>query len=317
MRWQHDHYSLLAMGGSVGRWLWLQRHRPWGAGDVRRARVVPVLIKSRTDPRSMYSGCFWSENRITHFRKHPSEVCETSDETMNDAGTEPLDALERECHRLEQLLMLDANWRALRQLDEREAAGVPLEAVDGHSLRAKLQEALGSNRLYNAWLRTAQAAQRPIGDDRYPGRCSADCRYRTTASAFAVQPDRPAVVGGCSPVPRAREVEIECAGVGQNRHRRGDDRRRACSATAFGRGRASGDGSAGPDRRHRYSTCRRARSGWGDRLRGDRIVVTCGCRRVATAARSWQFDLAQGMDRAGCDSRCRQAHCPCRARGRR
>ena len=50
--------------------------------------------------------------------------------------------LERERERLEELLMLDANWRALRQLDEREAAGEPLETIDGADLSESLLAAL-------------------------------------------------------------------------------------------------------------------------------------------------------------------------------
>jgi predicted flap endonuclease-1-like 5' DNA nuclease len=61
-----------------------------------------------------------------------------------------LEGLRRERERLEQLLMLDANWRALRQLEEREAAGQPVLAVDGAGLRLSLEKALAANRIYVA-----------------------------------------------------------------------------------------------------------------------------------------------------------------------
>lgn len=61
-----------------------------------------------------------------------------------------LEGLRRERERLEELLMLDANWRALRQLEEREAAGQPLQSVDGAGLKASLEQALGANRIYAA-----------------------------------------------------------------------------------------------------------------------------------------------------------------------
>jgi predicted flap endonuclease-1-like 5' DNA nuclease len=64
--------------------------------------------------------------------------------------------LARERDRLEQLLMLDANWRALKQLDEREAAGHPLQVVDGVRLRATLAGALAANRLYGAHSRVME-----------------------------------------------------------------------------------------------------------------------------------------------------------------
>ncbi len=61
-----------------------------------------------------------------------------------------LETLQRERVRMEELLMLDANWRALRQLDEREAAGEPVEAIDAADLRESLVAVLGGNRLFAA-----------------------------------------------------------------------------------------------------------------------------------------------------------------------
>ena len=46
---------------------------------------------------------------------------------MAETLAEQLATLTRERDRLEQFLMLDANWRALRQLDERESAGQQLQ----------------------------------------------------------------------------------------------------------------------------------------------------------------------------------------------
>lgn len=61
-----------------------------------------------------------------------------------------LDSLRRERDRIEHLLMLDPNWRALKQLEAREATGEPLEAIDGAALKASLLEALATNRLFAA-----------------------------------------------------------------------------------------------------------------------------------------------------------------------
>ena len=91
---------------------------------------------------------------------------------MAESLVEQLAAMARERDRLDQLLMLDANWRALRQLDEREAAGEPLQVVDGAHLRAALETQLSANRLYaaraaiNAMIRTLQGAR----FDSAPGR---------------------------------------------------------------------------------------------------------------------------------------------------
>lgn len=51
---------------------------------------------------------------------------------------------------LEEQLCGKEAYRALRQLDEREAKGEPLEAIDGAALRAKLVAELASDRLYRA-----------------------------------------------------------------------------------------------------------------------------------------------------------------------
>lgn len=72
------------------------------------------------------------------------------DAPMAEALSTQLESLNRERERLEELLMLDANWRALRQLEAREAAGEPLQAVDGAGLKDNLVKALASNRLYAA-----------------------------------------------------------------------------------------------------------------------------------------------------------------------
>lgn len=69
---------------------------------------------------------------------------------MGERLSTQLGTLDRERERLEELLMLDGNWRALRQLDEREAAGDPLETIDGADLRESLLAALRGNRIYAA-----------------------------------------------------------------------------------------------------------------------------------------------------------------------
>ncbi len=61
-----------------------------------------------------------------------------------------LDSLRRERDRLEELLMLDANWRTLRVLDARVGAGERIEDLGGPERRAELVQALTSNRIYAA-----------------------------------------------------------------------------------------------------------------------------------------------------------------------
>ena len=79
-----------------------------------------------------------------------------------------LEGLRRERERLEELLMLDANWRALRQLEEREAAGQPLQAVDGAELKESLGRALGGNRIYVARTKLLEMIELLSAD--FPGR---------------------------------------------------------------------------------------------------------------------------------------------------
>ncbi len=81
-----------------------------------------------------------------------------------------LEGLRRERERLEELLMLDANWRALRQLDERETGGHPLQAVDGAGLRAGLEKALAANRIYVARAKLVETIELLEAD--FPGRAA-------------------------------------------------------------------------------------------------------------------------------------------------
>jgi predicted flap endonuclease-1-like 5' DNA nuclease len=61
-----------------------------------------------------------------------------------------LETLRRERERLEDLLMLDANWRALSQLDQRGTTGDPQHSADVEVLRARLTTALAGNRIFAA-----------------------------------------------------------------------------------------------------------------------------------------------------------------------
>jgi predicted flap endonuclease-1-like 5' DNA nuclease len=69
---------------------------------------------------------------------------------MGERLSTQLEVLRRERERLEELLMLDANWRALRQLEARAAAGKPMQDADPADLRAHLLDALSGNRLFAA-----------------------------------------------------------------------------------------------------------------------------------------------------------------------
>lgn len=72
------------------------------------------------------------------------------DDPMAVALSTQLERLHKERDRLDELLMLDANWRALRQLEARIATGEPVEVVDGASLRDGLLKALAGNRIHAA-----------------------------------------------------------------------------------------------------------------------------------------------------------------------
>lgn len=69
---------------------------------------------------------------------------------MGERLSTQLETLQRERERLEELLMLDANWRALRQLNQPKDGRDPLQAADGSDLRTSLTEALASNRIFAA-----------------------------------------------------------------------------------------------------------------------------------------------------------------------
>lgn len=70
------------------------------------------------------------------------------DASMAIALSTQLDNLRRERERLEELLMLDANWRALRELETRVAEGTTVP--DDGSRRGELLRLLASNRLFAA-----------------------------------------------------------------------------------------------------------------------------------------------------------------------
>lgn len=94
-----------------------------------------------------------------------------------------LESLERERQRLEELLMLDANWRALRQLEAREAAGEPLESVDAGRLRAGLEQSLSANRIYAARAKLIETIELlSAGIDGKPG------PVKNTGSGFGSGP---------------------------------------------------------------------------------------------------------------------------------
>ncbi len=113
-----------------------------------------------------------------------------------------LNALDRERERLEQLLMDDANWRALTHLKARMASGETLEAEYGATLLSSLQAALADNKIYAAHQRIAEAIELLIGADM------ATC-------APATVPQDPTIVT-MRPKPRPMEPEVQVAQVGQD-----------------------------------------------------------------------------------------------------
>ena len=74
-----------------------------------------------------------------------------------EAGEDHYAGLRHELGLLDEALAHDENWRALAQLDEREARGEPLEAVAGEKLRAMLLGRLSQSRIYQAHGRVAEA----------------------------------------------------------------------------------------------------------------------------------------------------------------
>lgn len=76
---------------------------------------------------------------------------------MSSDLDEQLATLAREQGRLETLLDADENWRALSQLEAREARGEALSTVDGTALRARLIGSLKANRLYQARTKILEA----------------------------------------------------------------------------------------------------------------------------------------------------------------
>ncbi len=84
-------------------------------------------------------------------------------EQLADTLSTQLENLQRERERLERLLMLDANWRALQQLEAREAAGEPLVAVDAVGLKSSLERALANNRIYVARARLIESIELLVG----------------------------------------------------------------------------------------------------------------------------------------------------------
>lgn len=76
---------------------------------------------------------------------------------MSSDLDEQLATLAREQGRLEALLSIDENWRALTQLDAREARGEAFSSIDGTALRARLVDSLKYNRLYQARTKILEA----------------------------------------------------------------------------------------------------------------------------------------------------------------
>lgn len=79
-----------------------------------------------------------------------------------------LQSLESERDRLEQMLDSVAAWRALCQLDAREADGRPVSAVDAARLRSRLEEALEADRVFLARRKLIEAIELLL-DARAPG----------------------------------------------------------------------------------------------------------------------------------------------------
>ncbi|MEQ1712557.1 MAG: hypothetical protein ABL908_14310, partial [Hyphomicrobium sp.] len=74
----------------------------------------------------------------------------------SDAG-DPRQTLERERERLEGVLEANDAWRALRQLEQLEAGGRPVSAVDIVELRTRIEAALEGNRVFLARRKIAEA----------------------------------------------------------------------------------------------------------------------------------------------------------------
>lgn len=76
---------------------------------------------------------------------------------MTSEGGDPKRALERERERIEGVLEASDAWRALRQLEQREAEGQPESAVDSSELRNGIAAELEGNRVFLAWRKISEA----------------------------------------------------------------------------------------------------------------------------------------------------------------
>lgn len=90
---------------------------------------------------------------------------------MASAPDDPVLALQRERDRLDALLEANDAWRALRQLEAREAEGRPVSTVDGGELRSGIQTALERDRVFLARRKISEAItllDSPVAPEQAP-----------------------------------------------------------------------------------------------------------------------------------------------------
>ncbi len=90
------------------------------------------------------------------------------DDPMAVTLSTQLERLSRERERLEELLMLDANWRALREIEQREADADDTVSFADRAAKAELVMALATNRIYAARAKLVETMEL-LAADHLPG----------------------------------------------------------------------------------------------------------------------------------------------------
>ncbi len=118
---------------------------------------------------------------------------------MTSETGDPRQTLERERERLEGVLETNDAWRALRQLEQREAEGRPVSAVDIVELRARIEGALEGNRVFLARRKIAEAITL-LGEPSAPAVPASASPSSPPASA------QPRIATASSPSPPSRRA---------------------------------------------------------------------------------------------------------------
>jgi hypothetical protein len=128
---------------------------------------------------------------------------------MGEASAEEREALVRELGRLESLLALNANWRALQELEVRGGQG--LDAPETEAQRAKLEAALAGNRVFQKRARVLEAMASLGLSAEMPNRALRMVHLRLTEHSVATLPKSPTANAGEEATVAARDAEEKAA----------------------------------------------------------------------------------------------------------